>query len=163
MNELFKVAEEMIALAEAGMPSTTPLRRTFAAWGLGRGNGCDRQDLNAETLEQAVALRTPPMVPAAHVKGGFPSFVILETDDTARDGEPRQVVHFYNVKVKRCYRNIGPFGTAQQAAVPYAVHAGSLAMEQFEPRRAFSLRLGDDPVTGRQPGDGRLIEVRRSS
>jgi hypothetical protein len=163
MNELFKIVDDMMDRAAANMPRAVQLSKTFAAWGLGRGNGCDREDLNVETLEQAVVLRTPPMVPAAHAKGGFPSFVILETDDTAREGEPRHVLHFYNVKVKRCYRRIGQFETAQQAAVPYAVHAGSLAMEQFEPRRAFSLRRGDDPITGRQPNDGRLIEIGRSA
>jgi hypothetical protein len=159
VKELFAIAEAMVDRAEAGMPRV--LSKTFTAWGLGGGDGCDSEDLNAATLGEAVALRTPPMMPAAHAKGGFPSFVILETNDAAREGKPRLILHFYNVKARRDWRAIGPFGMAQKAAIPYAVHAGSLAMEQFEPRRAFSTLHGDDPVTGRQPGEGRLLEARR--
>lgn len=114
--------------------------------------------IDAASLDEAIALATPPAMAAAHAKGGFPPFVILETDDTAREGKARQVLHFFTVKVRREWRAIGPLGSAAQAAVPYAVMAGSMAMDAFEPRRPF--RAGrDDPANGRQPGEARMLDV----
>lgn len=160
MNELFKIAEAMIDRAAENMPRAAPFRaKSFAAWELGEGNGANRKELNATTLDEAVALQTPPIMPVAEAKGGFPSFVILETDHRASDGEPAHKLHVFNIKVRRDWRAIGPLGSAQKAAIPYAVHAGSLAMKAFEPRRRFSTRAGDDPITGRQPDEQRVVEI----
>jgi hypothetical protein len=136
----------------------TALRRTFATWTLGEGGEQERRDLDAETLAEAVVLATPPVMPATIAKGGFPAFVILETDDTAREGKARHLLHLFTVKVRREWRSIGPAGMRQRAAVPYAVAAGSLPMDAFKPRRPFDSRL-DHPGNGRQPGEGQLIEL----
>lgn len=138
----------------------TRMGKAFAMWPLSEyGNEAARQDLHASTLADAVVIATPPPVKAALAKGGWPAFVILETDDTAREGKARQVLHFYTVKSKRSWRPIDTGGTAC-FAIPYAVHAGSLPVEAFTPRRPFDAAL-DDPANGRQPGEGQLVESRR--
>lgn len=136
------------------------MRTAYATWNLG-DHASDRRELDAATLEQAVALATPPMMPARLAKGGFPAFVILETNDAAAEGRARQRVHFYTVKVKREWCRVDSLGnTTTLTANPYAVPSGSLAMDAFEPRRRF--RAGeDDPVSGRQAGEGRLVEANR--
>lgn len=151
----------MTALTQATAPRAVPLGRHFNYWPLSEyGNESYRQALCAYDLADAVKICTPPPLKAALAKGGWPSFVILETDETARDGKARHVLHFYNVKAKREWRRLGDCGEAVQAAVPYVVHAGSLPMDSFEPRRPFSA-LTDDHVSGRQPNEPRLIEVRQ--
>ena len=153
---------EMIDLA--GMPAEIfgmPARmgKSFATWTLDAdGRERSRVDLAAVTLDEAVKLATPPMMLAKYVKGGLPSFVILETDDTAREGKARHMLHFYNVKSRRDWRATGPCGLAQLNVIPRAIHAGSLPMNAFEPRRPFDARL-DHPGNGRQPGEPRLIEA----
>lgn len=148
----------MSALARI-TPRVTAMGKFFATWTLGDGGEQQRCDLlEATTLAEALAFATPPIMPLALAKGGFPAFVILETDDAAREGRARHLVHFYTVKVRREWRSIGPLGSTAQAAVPYAVHGGSMAMDAFEPRRPFRAGV-DDAANGRQPGEARLIEI----
>lgn len=140
-------------------PRAAAMRTTFTCWPIftSSAGGVDRRDLAAATLDEAVKLATPPVTEAKYAKGGFSPFVILETDDTAREGKARHIAHFYNVKAKREWRTIAPHET-RKMAVPYAVHAGSLAMDAFEPRRPFDA-FQDHPGNGRQPGEARLIEI----
>jgi hypothetical protein len=80
----------MSALAAISMAHPTPMRaKRFASWRLNAdGTESEHLDLPAETLGEAVALVTPKPYPARLIaKGGEPSFVILETDDTARTGK----------------------------------------------------------------------------
>lgn len=143
------------------LPAAVPMRKTFAMWPLSEyGNPTWRQALCASSLADAVKICTPPPVKAALAKGGWPSFVILESDDTAREGKARHTLHFFTVKSRRSWLPLGSFGETVQAAVPYVVSAGSLPMDAFEPRRPFDA-MKDDPGNGRQPDEARLIEARR--
>lgn len=153
---------EAFAIDRAAATMPRPMRCAFATWTL-----CDdarfaesaRRELDASSLDEAVKQATPPPMPVALARGGFPAFVILETDETAREGSARHTLHFYTVKVKREWRSTRPLWSQQQVAVPYAVHSGSLAMAAFDPRRPFDAAL-DCPGNGRQPGEARLIEAR---
>lgn len=136
-----------------------PMARTFSTWRLSEnGTETRRRYLDAATLDEAVRLATPPPMVTSLARGGFPGFVILETDDTARDGKARHMLHCFTVKVRREWRAVGPGRSAQQVAVPYAVRAGSLPMNAFEPRRPFDA-CQDDAVTGRQSGEAQLLEI----
>jgi len=150
-----------IPITEVLPAGATPMRATFAMWGLGAGSESLRQTLNAATLDAAVAMATPPMTSLDHAKLGFAPFVILETDERAREGRARHMLHFYIVKAKRDWRSVGPCGSARKVAIPYAVHSGSLPMNAFDPRRPFDVAAGDDRVTGRHGGEPRLVEARR--
>lgn len=146
---------------DSGAARAVRMGKTFAMWPLNEyGYEAHRQALCASDLEDAVKIATPPMMKASIAKGGFPPFVILETDDTARPGTARHKLHFYIVKCRREHRSTGPFGMVELNAVPYAVHTGSLAMDEFAPRRPFDAKF-DCPGTGRQPGEGQMVEVRR--
>ena len=136
--------------------------KTFTAWRLDKdGRESARIDLGASNLKDAISTATPHTMPVALARGGFDPFVILETDETARDGKARHVLHFFTVKAKRDWRSTGPGGVVQQVALPYAVPCGSLPVNAFEPRRPFSLVAGDCPITGRQPGECVLIEAQQ--
>ena len=159
--DLVAVVEDFYAITfSPKMP--VPMGKTFAAWKLGHfGGEMERHELAARTLDEAIKLATPPMFPAKLMpKGGEPSFVILETDDTAREGKARQTVHFYTVKARREYRLLdrGDPHSASHCAVPYAVYQGSLPMNAFDPRRPFQ-GGEDNAANGRQPGEARLIDV----
>lgn len=144
----------------ADEPRAVRITKGFTKWNLGDPAREQRaHPLKAETLDEAVRLSTPPIMVLDQARGGFPSFVILETDDRVRAGKARQVLHFYVVKVKREWRAVGIPAITRKVAVPYVVHQGSLPMDACEPRRPFSART-DDPVTGRQPGEDHLIELR---
>lgn len=141
---------------------TVPMCVTFTLWRLSSCGNLEalRKELPAASLAEAVKMATPATMPLALVSGGLPSFVILETDDRAREGEARHKLHFYIVKAKREWRNVGECGTPKKLAIPYAVHSGSLAMNAFDPRRPFCAGI-DDAANGRQPGEARLIEARQ--
>jgi hypothetical protein len=146
--------------AVSPMPRARPLRKTFAAWEMNdRGYEAACQPLAADNLDEAVKLMTPHVAPIALARVGNDPFVILETDETAREGRARHMLHFYMIKVRNEWRSIGPLGSTAKAGVPYAVHMGSLPMNAFEPRRQFDAHM-DCPGNGHQPGESRLIEVR---
>jgi hypothetical protein len=156
----------MTALATAAravpyVSGTNRMGKTYGMWPLGKsGHETYRQALCASSLDDAVKIATPPMAPLDVAKGGWPPFVILETDDRARPGKAQHVLHFYIVKAKREFRAVGEFGTAKKVAIPYAIHQGSLPMEAFEPRRPFD-PMRDCRITGAQPGEAAMIEARR--
>ncbi len=163
MNNPRPIMADAIAPFAPPVQRTTPMRVSFATWQLSTLAGgsleAECKGLNATSLDEAIKLATPPEMPVQLASGGFPAFVILETDDTAREGKARHTLHFYTVKVKRDWRAVGPHGDARKVAIPYAVHSGSLAMSEFDPRRPFQAGT-DDPANGRQPGEARMIEAR---